>query len=70
MKTVRVSGALLTASQCLGSGALLTLNEHFDFVFCCSFPKKYGVKERDEFYKSVSFSGWGGASGHDAPMIA
>ena len=34
------------------------------------FPKDYGVKERDEFYKSLSFSGTGGASGHDAPMIA
>ena len=34
------------------------------------FPKHYDVKERDAFYKSVSFSGWGGSSGHDAPMIA
>ena len=34
------------------------------------FPDSYGVKERDQFYKSVSFSGTGGASGHDAPMIA
>ena len=34
------------------------------------FPEVFGIKERDEFYKSVSFSGWGGASGHDAPMIA
>jgi len=34
------------------------------------FPENYGVKERDVFYKSVSFKGWGGASGHDAPMIA
>ncbi|XP_033754156.1 protein ADP-ribosylarginine hydrolase-like [Pecten maximus] len=35
-----------------------------------SFPNDYGVKERDVFVKSVSFDGWGGASGHDAPMIA
>ncbi|XP_072039310.1 ADP-ribosylhydrolase ARH1-like [Amphiura filiformis] len=35
-----------------------------------TFPEPYGIKERDDFYKSVSFSGWGGASGHDAPMIA
>ena len=28
------------------------------------------VKERDVFYKSLSYSGTGGASGHDAPMIA
>ncbi|XP_038047233.1 protein ADP-ribosylarginine hydrolase-like [Patiria miniata] len=34
------------------------------------FPEEYGIEERDEFYKSVSFAGWGGASGHDAPMIA
>ncbi|KAK6169005.1 hypothetical protein SNE40_020138 [Patella caerulea] len=34
------------------------------------FPANYGVKERDEFYRSVSYSGWGGASGHDAPLIA
>lgn len=34
------------------------------------FPEDYGVAERDKFYASVSYSGWGGASGHDAPMIA
>jgi ADP-ribosylarginine hydrolase len=35
-----------------------------------TFPKVYGIKERDVFYKSLSFSGTGGASGHDAPIIA
>ncbi|CAG5123284.1 unnamed protein product [Candidula unifasciata] len=34
------------------------------------FPSPYSFKEHDEFVKSVSFSGWGGSSGHDAPMIA
>ena len=34
------------------------------------FPANYSIKERDVFYRSVSFSGTGGASGHDAPMIA
>ena len=34
------------------------------------FPSSYGIDERDLFYKSLSYSGWGGASGHDAPMIA
>lgn len=34
------------------------------------FPEVYGVKERDIFYKSLAFRGWGGSSGHDAPMIA
>ncbi|XP_060700623.1 ADP-ribosylarginine hydrolase [Hemiscyllium ocellatum] len=34
------------------------------------FPVPYDVMERDKFYTSVSYSGWGGASGHDAPMIA
>ncbi|XP_064800678.1 ADP-ribosylhydrolase ARH1-like isoform X1 [Oncorhynchus masou masou] len=34
------------------------------------FPESYGVKERESFYRAVSFKGWGGASGHDAPMIA
>ncbi|XP_061181135.1 ADP-ribosylhydrolase ARH1-like isoform X2 [Saccostrea echinata] len=35
-------------------------------------PKPDNLDEdgRDKFYKSLSFSGWGGASGHDAPMIA
>ena len=28
------------------------------------------VRERDAFYKSLSYRGTGGASGHDAPMIA
>ncbi|XP_052767910.1 uncharacterized protein LOC128208392 [Mya arenaria] len=35
-----------------------------------TFPENYGIRERDAFYKSLSFSGWGGSSGHDAPMIA
>jgi len=34
------------------------------------FPEKYDVKERDEYYKKLSWDGWGGSSGHDAPMIA
>lgn len=34
------------------------------------FPEDYGVKKRDEFYRSLSYGGVGGASGHDAPMIA
>ena len=34
------------------------------------FPDSYNFDERDRFYKDVSFSGWGGSSGHDAPMIA
>ncbi|XP_063070779.1 ADP-ribosylhydrolase ARH1-like [Engraulis encrasicolus] len=34
------------------------------------FPEPYGVAEREQFYSSVSFKGTGGASGHDAPMIA
>jgi ADP-ribosylarginine hydrolase len=34
------------------------------------FPKQFGVDERDKFYKSVSFSGWGGSSGDDAVLIA
>ena len=35
-----------------------------------TFPEVYGVKERDDFYAQLSYDGWGGASGHDAPMIA
>jgi len=34
------------------------------------FPKDFGVKERDAFYKSLSFDGWGGSSGHDSVIIA
>ncbi|XP_052102495.1 ADP-ribosylhydrolase ARH1-like [Mytilus californianus] len=34
------------------------------------FPSDYGIEARDKFYESVSSSGWGGANGHDAPMIA
>ena len=29
-----------------------------------TFPSPYGVVERDAFYKSVSFDGWGGSSGN------
>ncbi|XP_045166975.2 ADP-ribosylhydrolase ARH1-like [Mercenaria mercenaria] len=36
------------------------------------FPKNFGVKERDAFYSSIGYmrGGFGGKSGHDAPMIA
>ncbi|KAJ5077299.1 [protein adp-ribosylarginine] hydrolase [Anaeramoeba ignava] len=34
-------------------------------------PDNYdNIKVRDAWIKSVSFSGWGGSSGHDAPLIA
>ena len=35
-----------------------------------SFPESYDVAKRDEKYNEWSHRGWGGASGHDAPMIA
>ncbi|XP_035660278.1 protein ADP-ribosylarginine hydrolase-like [Branchiostoma floridae] len=35
-----------------------------------TFPAEYGPAERDAFYKTLSFKGWAGSSGHDAPMIA
>ncbi|XP_053554737.1 ADP-ribosylhydrolase ARH1 isoform X2 [Bombina bombina] len=35
-----------------------------------TFSEKFDVEKQDEFYKSLSYSGWGGSSGHDAPMIA
>jgi ADP-ribosylarginine hydrolase len=35
-----------------------------------TFPPVYGVLEREQFYSSIAYSGWGGASGHDAPLIA
>ncbi|NXK17390.1 ADPRH hydrolase, partial [Arenaria interpres] len=41
-----------------------------DGVSLPAFPAKYGVEERDSFYTSLSYDGWGGSSGHDAPMIA
>ncbi|OPJ66537.1 ADP-ribosylarginine hydrolase isoform X1 [Patagioenas fasciata] len=41
-----------------------------DGVSLPTFPPKYGVEERDSFYTSLSYDGWGGSSGHDAPMIA
>lgn len=34
------------------------------------FPEDYGLIQRDRFYRSVAFRGWGGASGHDSVMIA
>ena len=34
------------------------------------FPQNFDIEARDNFYCSLSFAGWGGASGHDAPMIA
>jgi len=34
------------------------------------FPSEYGIIDRDDFYKSISFSGWGGSSGHDSVIIS
>eukprot|EP01100_Stratorugosa_tubuloviscum_P008324 TRINITY_DN3463_c0_g2_i1.p1 TRINITY_DN3463_c0_g2~~TRINITY_DN3463_c0_g2_i1.p1 ORF type:complete len:373 (-),score=176.56 TRINITY_DN3463_c0_g2_i1:97-1215(-) len=34
------------------------------------FPSIFGVKERDQFYTSISYDGWGGASGDDSVIIA
>lgn len=34
------------------------------------YPKQFGVKERDDYYKKISFDGWGGSSGHDSVIIA
>ncbi|EGG22365.1 ADP-ribosylarginine hydrolase [Cavenderia fasciculata] len=34
------------------------------------FPAKYENIERDNFYHSISFDGWGGSSGHDSVLIA
>jgi ADP-ribosylarginine hydrolase len=34
-----------------------------------TFPDPYGVEEREKFYKDISFSGWGGSSGHDSVII-
>ncbi|XP_064389201.1 ADP-ribosylhydrolase ARH1-like [Halichondria panicea] len=48
----------------------LSLRGITDGISKPKFPDTYKVSERDKFYKSVSFAGTGGASGHDAPMIA
>lgn len=37
---------------------------------CPRFPEIYDVKTRDAYYRDLSYDGWGGSSGHDAPMIA
>jgi ADP-ribosylarginine hydrolase len=50
--------------------AYLKLRNISDGMGPVKFPENYGVEERDEAYKSWSFSGWGGSSGVDAPMIA
>lgn len=48
----------------------LKLRGILDGTSAPTFPKPFDVKQRDQFYTSVSYSGWGGSSGHDAPMIA
>lgn len=42
----------------------MTLRKIRDGKTLPQFPAKYGVEERDEFYKRISFSGWGGSSGY------
>jgi len=34
------------------------------------YPEVWGVEERDKFYSSISYKGWGGASGDDSVIIA
>lgn len=34
------------------------------------FPDPYGPEEREKYYKHLSYSGWGGSSGHDSVLIA
>eukprot|EP01113_Clastostelium_recurvatum_P019535 TRINITY_DN2301_c0_g1_i2.p1 TRINITY_DN2301_c0_g1~~TRINITY_DN2301_c0_g1_i2.p1 ORF type:complete len:336 (+),score=70.39 TRINITY_DN2301_c0_g1_i2:119-1126(+) len=34
------------------------------------FPDAYGVLERDQYYTSLSYDGWGGASGDDSVIIS
>ncbi|KAL8561660.1 hypothetical protein ACOMHN_001392 [Nucella lapillus] len=48
----------------------LTLRKILDGKSDPVFPEPFSFPERDQFYNSVSYSGWGGSSGHDAPMIA
>ncbi|XP_006814694.1 ADP-ribosylhydrolase ARH1-like [Saccoglossus kowalevskii] len=48
----------------------LKLRKIYDGKSEPQFPETFGIKERDAFYSSISWDGWGGASGHDAPMIA
>ena len=49
----------------------LTSRGIFDLDSCeVKFPDKYDIEERDKFYHDISYAGTGGASGHDAPIIA
>ncbi|GAM18252.1 hypothetical protein SAMD00019534_014270 [Acytostelium subglobosum LB1] len=34
------------------------------------FPEEYNYMDRDKFYHSLSFDGWGGSSGHDSVLIS
>lgn len=33
------------------------------------FPSNYSWEAREKFYKKISFSGWGGSSGHDSVSL-
>lgn len=35
-----------------------------------TFPEVWGPAERDAYYSSIAWAGWGGASGHDSVIIA
>src|SRR3989338_5216452 len=50
-------------------GILSFTNENYTLI-TPQFPEKYGVAERDQFYKSYSFSGWAGSSGDDSIIVA
>lgn len=51
--------------------AYLGLRNIFDGRSDPFFPSDHdNVRKRDQFYTWISFDDWGGASGHDAPLIA
>ena len=49
---------------------LRKLSKNSKTVVAATFPEQYSVLDREQFYKSVSYRGWGGASGHDSVIIA
>jgi len=52
------------------SGYLIKRKIAEDSQLIPEFPKNYDIEERDSFYTWLSIRGWGGSSGHDAPLIA
>lgn len=76
VRVVKTSAASFTSVEWTSGTCLASIHRYLDLRGISNgkgpviWPTPYGPAERDKAYQSFSLNGWGGRSGHDAPMIA